>query len=308
MLPWIHRATRPRPSLLRVRAEVFLLAWIPTLAVVALSGPRESDAHRATTPEQSLGIRSLVGDLRDDPFRFNAHEAMRELQKIGDVALPALRQALGADDWQQRQLAAHLLRRMDPEPPGDEMLRVCVEGLANDDLPYGPRRWPGIQGTRTYIPNANAGTLFLIDHAAAAEPWLLKAIEHGDAQQRFLSAFILGTAGRGEHAATVAAVLLPHLADNDIRGDGLMAGSALFRTGAAIEPYLRAARPEADEQAGPVIDLILHDLHDPPDTQEKLWARSLPFRERLLSRRFHDPVYEYRFTGHGFWGIGGPDQ
>ena len=294
----------------RLAAVLFgVLGWgVAGSAWAARPAGEGATPAQAPTAEETLQIRWLVGDLRDDPFRFNAMEAMWRLRDFGDAALPALREALASEDWQQRQMAAHLLRRMDPDPPGDAMLRVCVEGLANDGLPYGPRRRPGGRGSFTYVNNANAGVLYLIEHAAAAEPWLLEAIEGGDAQQRFLAAFVLGTAGRGEHAAVVADALLPHLEDNRIRGDGLMAGSALFCLGIEIEPHLRAARPTADEQAGPVIDLILRNLHDPPDTQEKLWARSPPPDQRLLSRRFHDPIYEYRFEGHGFYGIGGADR
>ncbi|MEM9418717.1 MAG: hypothetical protein AAGA25_06610 [Planctomycetota bacterium] len=81
-----------------------------------------------------------------------------------------------------------------------------------------------------------------------------------------------------------------------------MAASALFRLGVVVEPYLHEARPNADHQAGPLIDLILRDLHDPPDTKEKLWARS---QRSLLSKWYHDPVYEFRFGqyGHRFWGL-----
>lgn len=142
----------------------------------------------------------------------------------------------------------------------------------------------------------------LLKHSAEAGPWLVKGLSADDRQKRFLCAFVLASGGHADHAAQVVPLLLPRLSHNRTPNDGLMSASALFRLGEVVEPYLFEARPESDDQAGPLIDLILRDLHDPPDTQAKLWSRS---QKGLLSDLYHDPVYEYRFGryGHRFRGL-----
>jgi hypothetical protein len=270
--------------------------------LAATPGPEVS-----TAPGPWLEVHRLVDDLADDPYDFNAVRALWKLPRYGEAALPALRGALGSPDWQQRQLAAHLLRGMDSAAPSSTLLAVCVEGLKRDRLPF-DRPVPGRLGDRRrFMPvaNATAGVLYLLRHPGPAEPHLVEGLASSDAQQRFLCAFILGTAGYDQHTPRVADILLPHLADNDIGQDALMAGSALYQLGPAVRPHLLNARPHADEQARSILDLILWDLDDPPNTPRKLRQRAgrVP-----ISSLYHDPVHEYRFPRGGFGGIGGWDR
>ena len=257
--------------------------------VVELEVPRLAEA--VPQPAQGLWIEQRVADLADDRESFNAVEAIRELKRAGAAAVPALRVALVSPDAQQRQLAAHLLRLMYPEPPGADLLRVTCEGMRLDAVPWGR----ALDRRVMDISLAGEGTAFLLRHAEAAEAVLVEGLHAGDRRQSFLCAFVLGTAGLHAHRDAVVSRLLPHLGDNDVSGDAMMAGAALLRLGPSVAGPLAAARPRCDVQARAVIDLILRDLEDPPDTPAKLRARGRDPTVPRLSVMYHDAVYEYRY-------------
>ncbi|MCB9838950.1 MAG: hypothetical protein H6813_06385 [Phycisphaeraceae bacterium] len=232
----------------------------------------------------------LIGALRDDDIRWNAHAAINELRERGYGAVPALEKALGSDDWQQRQMAAELLRRIDGYVPSDRMFVVCVEGLADDALPWGdsPR-------TFTHVDNAYGGVEYLIGHAEAAEGYLAAGLHSVDAQQRFFCAYALGMAGRSGYAGPICEALAPHLNDNNIIGDATLATRALYLTGDAVAPHLRAARKRADDQGLKAIELILLDLSDPPVSIDEMRERGAGTDLTCL---VHDPaVQDVRIRG-----------
>ncbi len=252
-----------------------MLWGLAAAPAAARSGP--------TGPEAA----ALVEQLRDDDVRWNAMEASESLRRLGWRAVPALESALASEDWQQRQMAADVLRSVAGYKPSPAMLRVEVEGLRHDELPRQRR------GRRayTFVFNAKRGAEHLLRHVREAEPLLTAALVSEDQQQRFLCAYILGCAGRDEHAAAVAGVLLPHLRDNDVRNDAIMAAAALYRLGPKVRPYVVAARPSADRQARQLIDLILINLDEgPPQTWEELDARK---RMHRVTRLRHDPVAQH---------------
>lgn len=212
--------------------------------------------------------RELVAALADDDIRWNAQAALWELMGRGAAVIPELEGALGSRDWQQRQLAAAALRRIKGYVPSERMLVVCVEGLADDALPWGesPR-------TFTHVPNAYGSVEYLIRYTAAAEGFIAAGLHSGDAQQRFFCAYALGMAGRSGYAELICDVLAPHLNDNDLRGDAVLAVRALYLTGDAVAPFLRDAWREADAQGRRAIELVLLDLRDPPQTVAEMRER-----------------------------------
>jgi hypothetical protein len=119
---------------------------------------------------------------------------------------------------------------------------------------------------------------------------LRRGLQGGDAQQRFLCAWLLAHSGDTEHVDAICRELLPHLADNEIRGDAVMATNGLYRLGAAALPALRWWRPHVDEQARAMIDLVVSDLQQPPRNRAELARRGAA---RRVSPLYHDPAIEY---------------
>jgi hypothetical protein len=244
-------------------------------------------------PADAASIARLIADLADDDVPWNAHHAMWRLQEIGTAAEGQLEAALLSHDWQQRQIAAHCLRGLEDYEPSDRLLEVTVEGLRDDDLPAETRE--GRRVAYTYVFNAKYGMRYLLEHVRRAEPLLLDGLRSDDEQQRFLCAFILGYAGFSSGIPEGAPVLLAQLRDNDITDDAIMGAAALYRFGPEVMPHLLAALSEADDQQARLINLILLDLTDPPQTKQELWARK---KLHDVTEIYYDPVVEFDLDRH----------
>lgn len=240
-------------------------------------------------------VDTLIGELRSDRTRFNARRACEQLLAIGRPAVGPLKGVLDAEDHQQRHMAADVLIHLghgwrdDPVrvQPTPAMLRVVVEGLRNDTLPVGE----AVDELRdSFTFNARHGTEYLIDHIDLAEPLLAEALGSEDGQQQFLAACLLGWAGRTDYTDRIVAILLPHLRDNDLVSDALLAAPALYRLGERARPYLEAAVPQADAQQRRILELILLDMRDPPTDIIKLRDRQRRYR---LTGTCYDPVYQF---------------
>lgn len=227
----------------------------------------------STDPEDNeRRVRALIDDLADDRVAWNCNDAIQSLQERGDEVTDALEDVLTSMDEQQRQCAAHILRRLSGYEPTHVMLSVCVEGLRSDGLPSCRRDDGEYRYTGVY--NAAEGTRYLAKHAMEAEPLLVAALKSDDEQQRFLAAVVLGWAGCSSHAPASLPVLLHHLCDNDQAGDATLAACAISRFGSGVLPLLALARerPE-DEQQSSWLDLIVLDLEQPPQTPDDFKAR-----------------------------------
>lgn len=241
-------------------------------------------------PVTETRIRELVEDLRDDDVRFNAGSAVYALQRIGTPAVPHLIPALQSGDYQFRQFAAHVLRRIDPANTDEQLLRVSVEALQDDEYPYGKTQ-------TTFVKNAYSATMYLINHAATAEPLLDVALGSPDHQQRFLAAYILGMGGRAATIERAAPILIAHLRDNSIRGDAILATAALYRFGLAVMPTLQDALADADPQQEEMLGLLMVDLLNPPRTKADLVARK---SLQSITTVVYDPAIEARTPYHVF--------
>lgn len=288
----------------RIAGQAWRRAALALLMIAVLTGhagPANAAGAQAPpalrdTVTRHIEAGELVQELRHDGIRWNAMRALSLLYSYGEDARPALEAGLAGDDPQQRIMSAYALRRLphggpDPEP-SDALLRVTIEGLALDPAP----------NMRVHrLDPLQDGMRFLLRFPDLAQPRLVEALQHGDRQQRFAAAFILGTHGRQDHVALIAPVLIPHLADNDIRGDAVLAGSALYRLGGRVIPALDAALPEADQQQRELIALIKLDLSDPPRTEAELRARK---KMHSISVNYHDPILQFRFDrGRPFRGL-----
>lgn len=263
------------------------------LMLVGLAAPAWGQAR-----PHSDEIASLIAELADDDQPWNAIHATWALHEQGGAAAAALQDALDSNDRQQRQLAAHLLRRIESYQPTDRLLEVTVEGLADDSLPREQRA--GRRHACVFVFNAKEGTLYLLEHARRAERYLVEGLQSGDAQQRFLCAFILGRSGRTGAIDDAAPLLIEHLRDNDIRNDAMMSAAALYGFGVDVLPYLAAAVKNADQQQFELIRLITLDITDPPTTPAALRQRK---RLHHVTQVYHDPIIEFDVHRHGlpYW-------
>ncbi len=258
-----------------------MLAGLVALVVVA---PAHADRRGLESWAESASNSELVDALVHDDIRWNAIEAMGELRDRGADAIYELEEALGSSDRQQRQFSASLLRRLDTYKPSDEMIYVCVEGLANDKAPPVRGAHPSMYG-----PNATQGAIYLIRHIDLAEGLVAAGMHSEDAQQRFFCAYILGKTSRSGYAGKICEILTPHLNDNSIRGDAVLATRALYLAGPAVIPHLKRASRRADEQGRSLIELVVLDLRDPPVAIEDLYERGAMTDVTCLA---HDPAYE----------------
>lgn len=221
----------------------------------------------------------LIEDLRDDDVRWNAIKAWYGIVELEEPPVEALHAALDSDDWQQRQLAADLLwrfarddragRRFAPYVTS-RLIAVTIEGLRDDDS--ATSQVPGERDLQLF--NAANGFRVLAKHAELAREQLVEGLDGEDYQQRFLCALALGTGGVGSESERVAAILVPHLADNDIPDDAKWSARALFMLGAEAIPHLEAAKEASDDaQQRDLLELILMNLKGAPDSIDDLLAR-----------------------------------
>ncbi|MFC1672072.1 HEAT repeat domain-containing protein [Planctomycetota bacterium] len=227
-------------------------------------GPEETEAKKPIEPADPE-ITRLIDALADDDVKWNAIRAQRRLRELGALAIEPLEGALMSKDYQQRQLAADVLRQIGGYKPSERMLAILVEGLRDDEFPARVREGKTTAYTPTY--NASWGTKYLSKHAARAEAFLEKGLESDDAQQKFLCAYIVGVSGMTKHVSKAAGILIDHTKNNGIRGDACLSAAALFRLGKDVLPHLRAALPGADMQQKEVIGALIKDIQNPSSSR-----------------------------------------
>lgn len=220
-------------------------------------------------------IPSYIDDLRNDEIPWNADCAISHLTTIGLPAVPRLKAALDSSDFQQRQLAAHILRQILDNTaftgfvPSDRLLEVTAEGLRSDTLPFDPgddsRPSHGL-----YVNNGREGMDFLSRFPVRAQPYLQHAMRDADPQARFLAAVIAAQANPPMLFSEAAPILVSHLKDNAIGEDAKFAASALRAVGPLAIPYLQSAARSADEQQRHTALLVLLDLITEPTEAESL--------------------------------------
>lgn len=275
----------------------------PPVAPPAAQPVTDGEARRA----EAARVGELIEHLRSNDTRWDAIRAMHAIHGVSPAPLAALEAALNSEDFQQRQLAAALLRDAlfpagrwgwfdrDGEAPSTEpdqrvsrrLLEVTIEGLRDDTIPW--------DGTRNVmVANASGGFRFLVRYASQAVDLLEAGCRSSDEQQRLICALALGFGRVSSAAELVAETLLPHLRDNDILGDALWAVRALYLTGRQVIPYLMQALPEADDQQRSLIELLIRDFDDPPRDKGELVARR--GLQRVTSV-VYDPALESPHTG-----------
>ncbi len=211
----------------------------------------DSDAQAITAdPGSAAAIRKLITDLQDDDIKWNAHEAYWELKKLGCAAVPYLEEALRNPDPQSRHIAANLLREICPEhPPSPDLITVTLELLNNHEDSYaGELVYPS--WAYFYLNQSN-----IYPYARAR---LIAQLNDVDPRTRLYSSLIVANQKETAFASNLVRTLLPHLSDNDLKGDAAAAAYALRQLGNAALPYLNAARiSSVDQQQKELLSLIV---------------------------------------------------
>jgi hypothetical protein len=259
--------------------------WIGLMGAPVLAQPgSQVSAAMKKHPED------LIADLRSDAIRWNAHCALAAILyytsdefRYNQKLYAALENALDSDDWQQRQIAADILRNSKDYQPTDRLVEVTVEGSRDDDLPG----WFLGEGKMILLFNATEGMRYLLKHPKVGTPFLEAALESDELQQRFLAAFILGATGRAAKVERTVEILLPHLKNDSVRLNACLATHALYHLGKAAVPLLTPYRDGEDEQLRSAIRLILLDLESPPQTAGELLNRK---KLHNLSPKKPDPA------------------
>lgn len=263
------------------------------LGVHAPKGVRNEVSDRLTsrklsTDDTNLLIPRLIADLAADRHLHNADRAMGLLWSMGSAPVPALEAALRSDDWQQRQLAAHVLRAMPGYDPCDDLLRVCADGLRNDALPRGGGRY-------SWVYNAREGSAYLVRFRDRIAPFIAPGLHSTDMQERFLCAAVAGFAGCTDLAPRAVPILLEHLKDNKIGGDAQIAAPALYHFGPGIVPLIEPYEYSADRQQRVMVRLVLYHLRTPK-------AKRPPDLEGVrVTTRTGDPVTDLTIEDMQFW-------
>jgi hypothetical protein len=239
-------------------------------------------------PGQAAAIRRAIDQLRDDNIRGNAMHACNDLWEHVCEASAFLEEALLSSDYQQRQTAAELLRYCDTYRPSDTFLNVLLErlGAYGFDAEMAHLATPG--SAYTYLRDAtNDYYRFKSD--------LIQNLRSNDPQERLFSALILAERGEREFAATLAPILIPHLADNDLPRDGGLAAYALYRLGESVRLYLTPLLDSDDAQQADVARLIIHQLDHPAATDAAL-------EDFFFNTTIRNPVIE-RTEMYGYWDV-----
>lgn len=210
-------------------------------------------------PAQIWAAELAIHDLRSDRTDWNASDAEWVIGSLPhELTTPMLEAALLSDDYQQRQMVAEILRWRSGYVPSEAMLKVCVEGLQDDSLPYS-----SAEQKYTYNANAAAGWDYLASHVERAEPYLADGLASKDWQQRFLCA-VIAVAGKREKLMPVAApILIESLKSNSTFGDARLATAAIVHAGPLMLSYLQPYELDDDEQRRLVVGLIIRRIKEP---------------------------------------------
>jgi len=269
----------PSPPL--VAMETMLLDDTPEVVRAELRG-RMANTQLQGEDERRM-IDLLVRDLRDDDRVDNAMPAIEMLVSCGETAIAALERALESPDYQQRQLAAYVLRRLPTHRTTENLLRVTFEGLMPDDFPL-QREQPGRRGAYTSIHNAEEGTAYLACHAHEAKELLREGMSGSHPQPRLLCAVAAGMGGLVELIPQAVPILIERLEDNDVTGDAKMATMSLRGFGPELQPMLEGLRHLGDTQKQEMLKRLLRELAED--------GRRAEYRERNplspLEQAMHD--------------------
>lgn len=218
------------------------------------------DSDAAPVPSGNReAIRNHIQNLRDDDIKWNAHEAANRLMDLDCEAVPYLEEALRDPDPQARHIAANLLRQICPEHvPSQTLLDVTLALLNSPNDEYaGELVYPIL--AYAYLNQSN-----IYPHARSR---LVAQLSHVDPRVRLYSSLIVANQKETAFASSLVRTLLPHLSDNDLKGDAAAAAYALRQLGNAALPYLVSARSgSTDPQQKELLGLVISSINGDDDS------------------------------------------
>jgi hypothetical protein len=177
----------------------------------------------AAVPERL--IDAAIEDLGEDDIRRNAIDADSFLTRHIAATNDRLLASVDDGDPQRRSRALHLIDSTLLEPADRRtVLDAMVASFALASRCSHYRR--GVHWRR------------LLEEGEAALPSIRAGLASDDAQIRLLCAALLGCLGDKASLEQSVAILAPHLADNTIEGDAIIAARALFGFGPDVLPHL----------------------------------------------------------------------
>ncbi|HMP90159.1 MAG TPA: hypothetical protein PJ991_08150 [Kiritimatiellia bacterium] len=279
----------------------------------------DSDAE-SVEPTFLARIRNWVSDLRDDDIEYNAGNALYHLSMAGCDAVNPLEQALYDQDLQLRYTSAKLLWTICTNYVfSDRLLDVTIDLMSVQE---------DVRGMFTLASPFQAYYWIrdMPEVYERARNRLVHNLNSGNPQEKLLSALLLAEYGEKQLAYSLVRVLAPHLADNDLKGDGALATYALARLGSVAVPHLKPYRDSKDVQQSELADLIIRTIESGENhdltfnsvmyagyTKNPATEKPYPYIDLWQSKDFpnSDGIYEnlsgYRITAAEIYQIHSPD-
>lgn len=211
-------------------------------------------AAREGVPASAEQLESCVQALQSDAVRGNAMAALDLLSANGPRSQRLLERALLSKDEQQRALAACASVQLGGYSPTPELARILLgllsPGPGESFVDVTPRPWIARVGRANLDERAAAFWALCTDaqlfrHVEAELEQRLGGVE---CAARFDAAFVIVQHPRARSRAQALAVLVEHLADNQLADDAALAMRQLARAPHESLPLVRAALPGRDPQ------------------------------------------------------------
>lgn len=273
------------PNPIRISVCVCLVCSVSLFAVGQPETARRSEIR-------ALELEPMLEQLRSDEIRFNAiHATLVLYEYMDEVILQRMHELLDSDDWQQRQLAAWLIRREQPVPLTERLVEVTVEGMRDDSL---PESWHIEVDGYSYPPytpffNASDGVRTLLAVPLKYPQPLVDALDSDDWQQQFWAAFVLACKQHQPALEQAVAVLATHLMDDSTRRNAYYAAHAIYEAGPGVRAQIEALFDSADAQQRDIARLIVASWDDPRSSATHL-PEGIP-RPTYVDTRWN-PLFE----------------
>jgi hypothetical protein len=192
-------------------------------------------------------VNRCLDDLRSDERKWNHERGMSFLYEHAVAIRAELLVRIDSADEQERRSVHDLLWASDRREVLDPATRHRLLQAAVADLASSRRSGEATEAFHRLFAHANESTALL-----------LAALNDSDERTRFLAAALLGCASREAAVERAAPILIAHLADNAIIGDGIVAARALWGFGDAALPAIDSALASGalDEQAKQALGYI----------------------------------------------------
>ncbi len=232
-------------------------------------------------PASAEQLEHAIEALRDDQVRGNAMAALGLLHASGSRSLRPLERALQSGDEQQRTLAACAYVSTEGHLSTPEVARILAglltQGAGESYTEITPRPWIARVG-RANLDEKRCAFDALCTQAQLfqhVEAQLEQHLEGPTGAARFDAAFVIVQHAKARSRAQAFAVLVDHLADNQLADDAAQAMRQLARAPDEALPLIRAALPGRDEQQSRLLKHFLASFEPQNRAANRLEPRLL---------------------------------